>query len=252
MATKTYNGVTHTVVQREGKWLDQRAAEFYDSLNKRMPGGITLVQGAFNQSVDASAGTHDGPGALDIKPKDQKYKNVSGYRLLEKLAREQGGAAWFREWTNNFHVHVIVIGTKGLPAIAQKQVTAYLAGRDGLVSNRTITGVIKTTWEAFKAALSRPKDDGTPRGAFIYPNGKNSAYGVSTPGKPYYSGKVKGYYSLATIQSVIKRIQRQVKVTADGHYGPQTKAAVVAFQKKYKLTPDGVVGPVTWTKMTKV
>ena len=251
MATKTYNGVTHTVVQRDGKWLDQRTADFYDVLNKRMPGGVTIIQGSFNKSVDASAGTHDGPGALDLKPALAAYRNEAGYRKLERLAREQGGAAWFRPWTNNFHVHVIVIGTKGLPTIAAKQIDAYLAGRDGLVSNHAITGVINTTFEKYKASLI--KDDGTPKGPFLYPSGKkDSAYGVSTPGKPYYSGKVEGYYSLTTIRAVIKRIQKQVGVTADGSYGPQTKAAVVRWQKKYKLTPDGVVGPVTWAKMTKV
>lgn len=250
MATRTYAGVTHEVVERQGKLLDKRAADFFDSVNKAMPGGVTIVQGSFNKSVDASAGTHDGPGAMDLKPADQKYKNVAGYELLETICRKRGGASWFREWTNNFHVHVIVIGTKGLPMVAQKQVTAYLNARDGLVSNRTITGVIKTTWEKFKAALA--PDNGMPRGVFLYPNGKSSAYGVSTPGKPYYSGKVGGYYSKSTIQAVIRRIQRRAGVPADGLFGPKTKSAVIAYQKKHRLTADGVVGPVTWAKMTKV
>lgn len=249
MTTKTYAGVTHTVVERQGFWLDVRTAAFFDSVNKAMPGGVTIVQGPFSKSVDASAGTHDGPGALDLKPAAQKYKNVAGYEQLETICRRRGGASWFREWTNNFHVHVIVIGTKGLPTVAAKQVTAYLNARDGLVSNKRITGVIKTTWEKFKAAVTA--DNGMPRGAFPYPNGKASAYGVSTPGKPYYSGKVGGYITKSAIQGAIKRIQRRVKVTPDGLFGAQTKAAVVAYQRKYKLTPDGVVGPVTWTKMTK-
>ena len=32
----------------------------------------------------------------------------------------------------------------------------------------------------------------------------------------------------------------------DGIFGPQTKAAVVAFQQQFMLSPDGIIGPVTW------
>lgn len=41
-------------------------------------------------------------------------------------------------------------------------------------------------------------------------------------------------------------LQRAVHVAADGAFGPQTLAAVVAFQRGAGLTPDGVVGPLTW------
>jgi lysozyme len=42
-----------------------------------------------------------------------------------------------------------------------------------------------------------------------------------------------------------RRIQSIVGVKADGHYGPLTKAAVVAWQAKHFLKADGVVGLVT-------
>lgn len=265
MATKTYAGVTHTVVQRQGYWLDQRTADFFDSVNKAMPGGVKIIQGPFNKSVDASAGTHDGPGALDLKPVDQKYKNVAGYKMLETICRQRGGASWFREWTNNFHVHVIVIGTKGLPTVAAKQVTSYLNSRDGLKSNRTITGVIKTTWEKFKAALTKPKPQPAPVGvnhntglATERPFGpcplrskkgfdmKTFAYGPSTPGRPWFSGKFDAD------KRAVKQIQRMVGTVADGIYGPNTVAAVKKWQTKHKYTPNGIVTAWTWDNMTRI
>jgi peptidoglycan hydrolase-like protein with peptidoglycan-binding domain len=43
----------------------------------------------------------------------------------------------------------------------------------------------------------------------------------------------------------VKAIQRALGVTADGVFGPQTRAAVRAFQAKRGLLVDGVVGPKT-------
>ncbi len=38
-------------------------------------------------------------------------------------------------------------------------------------------------------------------------------------------------------------------VTVDGDFGPNTKAATVAFQKGAGLSPDGDAGPLTWTAL---
>ncbi|WP_182104284.1 glucosaminidase domain-containing protein [Niallia taxi] len=47
----------------------------------------------------------------------------------------------------------------------------------------------------------------------------------------------------------VERIQRAVKVTADGKFGTKTEAAVKAYQKRQGLTVDGKVGPKTWNRM---
>ena len=46
-------------------------------------------------------------------------------------------------------------------------------------------------------------------------------------------------------------LQRALKTTADGAFGPTTRAAVVAFQKQQKIAQDGVVGPMVWARLEK-
>lgn len=41
-------------------------------------------------------------------------------------------------------------------------------------------------------------------------------------------------------------VQKELGVTSDGIYGPNTKKAVIKFQLKNNLVGDGVVGPKTW------
>lgn len=45
----------------------------------------------------------------------------------------------------------------------------------------------------------------------------------------------------------VRRLQSLLGVTADGVFGPQTKAAVVSFQRGHGLVADGIVGPATWS-----
>lgn len=41
-------------------------------------------------------------------------------------------------------------------------------------------------------------------------------------------------------------LQRKLKISPDGDFGPYTKKAVVRFQLLYGLKPDGIVGAETW------
>jgi hypothetical protein len=47
----------------------------------------------------------------------------------------------------------------------------------------------------------------------------------------------------------VKELQEALGLTADGDFGPRTKAAVVALQKKKGLYADGVVGKQTWAAL---
>ena len=44
----------------------------------------------------------------------------------------------------------------------------------------------------------------------------------------------------------VEYLQGLLKVSVDGHFGPGTKQAVLAFQKSHKLAADGIVGAGTW------
>ena len=43
----------------------------------------------------------------------------------------------------------------------------------------------------------------------------------------------------------VKAVQRKLRLSADGVFGPQTHRAVKRFQRRKRLVADGIVGPVT-------
>lgn len=53
-------------------------------------------------------------------------------------------------------------------------------------------------------------------------------------------------YRQGSSGEAVKKIQTAVSLKADGIFGPQTRAAVIAFQQSKRLNADGIVGPITW------
>jgi hypothetical protein len=51
--------------------------------------------------------------------------------------------------------------------------------------------------------------------------------------------------------TAVKAVQRTVRTTADGDFGPQTKVAVRKWQRAHKITDGGVVNAATWRAMLK-
>ena len=54
-----------------------------------------------------------------------------------------------------------------------------------------------------------------------------------------------GYLKQGSTGARVVELQKRLRVSADGEFGPITKKAVVAFQRKYGLVADGIVGPKT-------
>jgi peptidoglycan hydrolase-like protein with peptidoglycan-binding domain len=65
---------------------------------------------------------------------------------------------------------------------------------------------------------------------------------LATPTAPV---KPKPHPAAAPALTGVQALQQRLGLTADGDFGPLTKAAVERFQRAHGLTPDGVVGPAT-------
>lgn len=120
--------------------------------------GLTLVitQGSYNAGgVSASAGTHDGGGAADIRTRDFTRAEKDAVVLA---GRQVGAATWFRPAIKGLwpeHIHMIAMNDGDLSSGAAAQVRAYINGRNGLANNGPDNGprgYQYTTWEDWESA----------------------------------------------------------------------------------------------------
>ena len=140
----TYHGVT----------LDSRTKAMLVAAEGLLGTQVGLTQGSYNAGgVDASAGTHDGGGAMDV--------SVSGMTAatrtnVAKILRKVGFAAWVRtpdqgDW--GYHIHAIALGDPDLSSGAQHQAGDYYLGFNGLANHGADDGPVvtpKQTWEEYQ------------------------------------------------------------------------------------------------------
>ncbi|GHU55560.1 hypothetical protein AGMMS49975_17520 [Clostridia bacterium] len=89
-----------------------------------------------------------------------------------------------------------------------------------------------------------------------YKSAKGGGGGGSTPQYPGYYLKVGVKDdNVRTMQTYLNALSSKYpsipKLTADGDFGNQTKAAVIEFQKLFGLTADGIIGKSTWDAIVK-
>jgi hypothetical protein len=181
------------------------------------------MQGSYSHGVSASAGTHDGGGAVDLSIAGMS--EAAALRLVDQL-RRRNGCAWLRTpkygWPASAggpHIHCIVRDEPGLSSGARQQVHDYDNHRNGLASG---------------ARDPHPRPTQHP---FVMGSGAtvaldNLKYGARNDD--------------------VRDLQRALtsagfRTGVDGDYGPQTDASVIAHQKAQGWDPDPVgrsfVGP---------
>lgn len=148
---KPYDKTTHG-----GKVVDVITHQALCAVEKKLGYELTILQGSYNKGrVGASAGTHDGGGAVDLAPYDWERK--------VRALRQVGFAAWHRPaipgvWGE--HIHAILIGNQKLSPAAQGQVIDYRNRRDGLAGNGPDTFPFHPDGVVFKFVEPRPPTRG--------------------------------------------------------------------------------------------
>lgn len=123
----------HEYIRWRGVTIDRRTAAALAVAEQRLGYELTVIK-AHNVAGagSVSATTHNGTGVCDLAP----YDAVRKRNVLEDI-----GFAVYRRYPDEGpwaqHLHVILRGPgHGLDPAAQRQVDSWLAGRNGLVSNR--------------------------------------------------------------------------------------------------------------------
>lgn len=137
----------------------ERAESMMRAKHPKIAHTFRVTQGSYQNTVKASAGTHDGGGAVDL--------SWCGHDQCIRALREAGMAAWHRTpeqgpWSH--HIHAVVVGHPRLAPSAARQISAYLNRRNGLANNRADDGPQLTPipvpvwpWPAASKAPAKPK-----------------------------------------------------------------------------------------------
>ena len=148
------------------KRVNTRTRQMIAAADRKVPWSITVTQGSYcaletKGCASASAGTHDGGGAIDVAAytltSTQRWQTVQALRSV-------GFAAWLRVpsqcggcWP--IHIHALAIGDTDLwqkdgKYANRDQVGDYFTGRNGLSNHRADDTPVKyrvpfTTWERY-------------------------------------------------------------------------------------------------------
>lgn len=122
-------------VNFRGYTLDQMTRHAILDVEKRLGIRLDIYQGSYNAGrVEASAGTHDGGGAVDVNA----HSGGKSSTQIVNAMRAVGFAAWHRAPISGIwgeHVHAILIGNEKVSASAARQIVDYKNHRDGLASH---------------------------------------------------------------------------------------------------------------------
>lgn len=120
--------------------VDALTIQAIEAAEKRAGFTFSVTQGSYQDTVAASAGTHDGGGVVDLS---SRYLSASRKTKMVRALREVGFAAWLRTpsqgpWVE--HVHAVLVDHPLLSPSAARQVVSYRSGRNGLANNAVDDG----------------------------------------------------------------------------------------------------------------
>jgi hypothetical protein len=212
-------------IRVQGHTLNKRTADMLHRAEQRLGFPLYIMQGSYNTGVSASAGTHNGGGAVDVSAAHRPADVV-------KALREVGFAAWHRmPWQGPWpeHIHAIAIGDPELSSGAAQQVREYYAGQNGLASHRTDDG---------------PRISPIPVWPVPMP-----PISLSRAIKQFEAGKKTKTTAVVRIQQLLNtRMEAGLKV--DGIAGPKTKEAYKKWEDKvHAPVADGIPGPASLAKL---
>ncbi|MEU5566779.1 peptidoglycan-binding domain-containing protein [Micromonospora musae] len=145
-----------SVVSLRGVQVNTRTRAMLFEAERLLGWQLTITQGSYNSGVDASAGTHDGGGALDLSVSG--LSSATRTEVLRRL-RTVGFAAWLRtpaqgDW--GYHIHAIALADTDQSTGARNQAGDYYLGRNGLANRGADDGPVvspKRTWEEYQRTL---------------------------------------------------------------------------------------------------
>lgn len=151
------------IVYWHGKRFDTITRDALVEVERLFGKRLRVTQGSYSYG-SLSAGTHGGPGAVDLAVDGLSTSEI---HRLTKIMRQCGFAAWYRTYADRFspHIHGIRCGTYGLPRGAASQVEAFKRGRNGLSNNapdrQAWLNVKPTTWQGYNAWRKIPLSGAT-------------------------------------------------------------------------------------------
>ncbi|TDC38699.1 peptidoglycan-binding protein [Micromonospora sp. 15K316] len=145
-----------SVVGLRGVQVNTRTRAMLFEAERLLGWQLTITQGSYNAGVDASAGTHDGGGALDLSVSG--LSSATRTEVLRRL-RTVGFAAWLRtpeqgDW--GYHIHAVALADTDQSTGARNQAGDYYLGRNGLANRGSDDGPVvspKRTWEEYQRTL---------------------------------------------------------------------------------------------------
>lgn len=162
---------------------------------------------------------------------NKKLKVTSGYRCIKRNAKVDGSK-------QSRHLYGIAADWRTLDRSVNPVALGIIAQSIGF-------GGIGIYWHS--------------KGAFVHTDtrGGKSTWLCTTPGK--YPSTSYNAFILPTIKqgcteavprSATIMLQKLLKVTADGNFGPATTKALMEAQRKHGLVADGICGPKSWTAIS--